>query len=430
MKVAFYTLGCKVNQYETQALETLFVQNGFELADFSDYSDVYIINTCTVTAMSDKKSRNAARRAKQKNPDSILVVCGCYAQVEPDEVKELCGADIVVGSHQKGDIIKLVNEALEGKKIENELASIKGRVIFEHLPAGGLVGRTRALLKVQDGCQNFCSYCKIPYARGACRSLPLEDAVADAIKIRNKGYKELVITGIEISSYGIDFPDKPSLSSLIKAICQAVPDVRVRLGSLEPRTITKEFLDEIKDLDNLCPHFHLSLQSGCDKTLKAMNRKYLSERYFESVSLLREAFENCSITTDLIVGFPCETDGDFKESIAFVEKCRLNQVHIFPYSKRKGTKAATMSGQILKAVKTQRAQEAAAVCSTLEKEYLESQIGRTVSVLFEQQESNGFIGHSKEYYNVFVEGKNLQNKVCNVLIKELNNDTLVGEIVE
>ena len=430
MKVAFYTLGCKVNQYETQALETLFVQNGFELADFSDYSDVYIINTCTVTAMSDKKSRNAARRAKQKNPDSILVVCGCYAQVEPDEVKELCGADIVVGSHQKGDIIKLVNEALEGKKIENELAPINGRVIFEHLPAGGLVGRTRALLKVQDGCQNFCSYCKIPYARGACRSLPLEDAVADAIKIRNKGYKELVITGIEISSYGIDFPDKPSLSSLIKAICQAVPDVRVRLGSLEPRTITREFLDEIKDLDNLCPHFHLSLQSGCDKTLKAMNRKYLSERYFESVTLLRETFENCSITTDLIVGFPCETDGDFKESIAFVEKCRLNQVHIFPYSKRKGTKAATMSGQILKAVKTQRAQEAAAVCSTLEKEYLESQIGRIASVLFEQQEGNGFIGHSKEYYNVFVEGHDLQNKVCNVLIKELNNETLIGEIVE
>ncbi|MBR4879956.1 MAG: MiaB/RimO family radical SAM methylthiotransferase, partial [Clostridia bacterium] len=323
MKVAFYTLGCKVNQYETQALETLFVQNGFELVDFSEYSDVYIINTCTVTAMSDKKSRNAARRAKQKNPSSVLVVCGCYAQVEPEEVKELCGADIVVGSHQKGDIIKLVNEAIEGKKVENELAPIKGKVIFEHLPAGGLVGRTRALLKVQDGCQNFCSYCKIPYARGACRSLPLEDAVNDAIEIKEKGYKELVITGIEISSYGIDFPDKPSLSSLIKAICQAVPDVRVRLGSLEPRTITKEFLDEIKGLDNLCPHFHLSLQSGCDKTLQAMNRKYLSERYYESVVLLREAFENCSITTDLIVGFPCETEADFGESIAFVEKCKL-----------------------------------------------------------------------------------------------------------
>ncbi|MBQ6933764.1 MAG: tRNA (N(6)-L-threonylcarbamoyladenosine(37)-C(2))-methylthiotransferase MtaB [Clostridia bacterium] len=430
MKVAFYTLGCKVNQYETQALETLFVQNGFELTDFSEYSDVYIINTCTVTAMSDKKSRNAARRAKQKNPDSILVVCGCYAQVEPDEVKELCGADIVVGSHQKGKIVELVNEALEGKKVQNELAPIKGRVIFEHLPAGGLVGRTRALLKVQDGCQNFCSYCKIPYARGACRSLPLEDAVADAIKIKNKGYKELVITGIEISSYGIDLPDKPSLAPLIKAICLAVPEVRVRLGSLEPRTITKEFVDEIKNLDNLCPHFHLSLQSGCDKTLNAMNRKYLSERYYESVVLLREAFDNCSITTDLIVGFPCETDGDFKESIAFVEKCRLNQVHIFPYSKRKGTKAATMSGQILKAVKTQRAQEAASVCFKLEKEYLENQIGRTVSVLFEQQEGNGFIGHSKEYYNVFVEGENLQNKVCNVLIKKLNKDILIGEIIE
>ena len=429
MKVAFYTLGCKVNQYETQALETLFVQNDFELTDFSDYSDVYIINTCTVTAMSDKKSRNAARRAKQKNPDSILVVCGCYAQVEPDEVKELCGADIVVGSHQKGDIVKLVNEAIEGKKIENELAPIKGRVIFEHLPAGGLVGRTRALLKVQDGCQNFCSYCKIPYARGACRSLPLEDAVADAIKIRNKGYKELVITGIEISSYGIDFPYKPSLSSLIKAICQAVPDVRVRLGSLEPRTITKEFLDEIKGLDNLCPHFHLSLQSGCDKTLKAMNRKYLSERYFESVVLLREAFENCSITTDLIVGFPGETEEDFKGSISFVEKCKLNKVHIFPYSKRKGTKAYSMPEQVLKSVKEQRAKTAADICSALEGEYLKKQIGRTVSVLFEQPEGNGFTGLSKEYCNVFAIGENLHNKVCDVLIKEMRDDILISEIL-
>ena len=427
MKIAFYTLGCKANQFETQALERLFTEHGHEIVSFDEFADVYVVNTCTVTSLSDRKSRNAARRCKKINPNARLVLCGCYAQVKAEEAREACGADAVIGTPDKSRIVSIVEELAEDgvRDLWHEAPPL-----FDLLPAGGLSGRTRALLKVQDGCQNFCSYCKIPYARGACRSLPLEDAVADAIKIRNKGYKELVITGIEISSYGIDFPDKPSLSSLIKAICQAVPDVRVRLGSLEPRTITKEFLDEIKDLDNLCPHFHLSLQSGCDKTLKAMNRKYLSERYFESVTLLRETFENCSITTDLIVGFPCETDGDFKESIAFVEKCRLNQVHIFPYSKRKGTKAATMSGQILKAVKTQRAQEAAAVCSTLEKEYLESQIGRIASVLFEQQEGNGFIGHSKEYYNVFVEGHDLQNKVCNVLIKELNNETLIGEIVE
>lgn len=429
MKVAFYTLGCKVNQYETQALETLFTENGFELVNFTEYADVYIINTCTVTAMSDKKSRNAARRAKQKNPNAILVVCGCYAQVEPDEVKELCGADIVVGSHRKGDILNLVNEAVKGKEIANELAPIKGKVIFEHLPAGGLVGRTRALLKVQDGCQNFCSYCKIPYARGACRSLPLDGAVKDAVSIMQKGYKEIVITGIEISSYGIDLLDKPSLASLISAVCSAVPTVRVRLGSLEPRTITEEFINTIKHFDNLCPHFHLSLQSGCDKTLKAMNRKYLSDRYFESVTILRQAFKNCSITTDLIVGFPGETQQDFNESIDFVKKCKLNKVHIFPYSKRKGTKAYSMPGQILKSVKEERSKIAADICEQLEHEYLKSQIGKTLSVLFEQPSEDGFIGLSKEYCNVFSKGSNLHNEVRNAHITDVKDNILIGEIL-
>ena len=389
MKAAFYTLGCKVNQYETQALEKLFSENGFEIADFSDKADVYIINTCTVTALSDKKSRNAARRAKTKNPDCILAVCGCYAQVEPEEIKELCGADIVLGNGNKGDILKLVKEMLQNRAVESSPLSLKERLPFEHLPAGGLVGRTRALLKVQDGCQNFCAYCKIPYARGLSRSLPLKDAVADAIEIAQAGYREIVITGIEISSYGFDLDDKLSLASLIKGVCNAVPNVRIRLGSLEPRTVDEDFIREVKDLDNLCPQFHLSMQSGCDKTLKNMNRKYSSERYYKSVELLREAFPGCAVTTDLIVGFPGETEEDFTESIDFVKKCAFAKVHIFPFSRRKGTRAYNMPMQVLKAEKEKRAARALEVTTASEKEFLRSKIGQTLCVLFEQKLDNG-----------------------------------------
>lgn len=429
MKVAFYTLGCKVNQYETQAMETLFIKDGFEVVPFSDTADVYIINTCTVTALSDKKSRNAARRSKIKNPSSVLIVCGCYAQVEPEEVKKLCNADIVVGSTQKGDVLTLAKQALNGITPVSCLAPIKGRVKFEHLPPGGLIGRTRALLKVQDGCQNFCSYCKIPYARGVCRSLDLENAVNDAKSIFLNGYKELVITGIEISSYGIDLPDRPTLSQLIYDVCQNVPHVRVRLGSLEPRTITEDFISAIKPLENLCHHFHLSLQSGCDATLKDMNRKYDTDRYFQSVSMLKAAFPECSVTTDLIVGFPGETEDNFNDSISFIQKCRLFKVHIFPYSRRKGTKAYDMPSQLNKSVKEDRAKKALSCALSMEKEYLNSKIGETLSVLFEQPDKDGFTGLSKEYCPVFAIGNNLHNKVCDVKITSVLNDTLIGEII-
>ena len=429
MKAAFYTLGCKVNQYETQALEKLFSENGFEIADFSDRADVYIINTCTVTALSDKKSRNAARRAKTKNPDCILAVCGCYAQVEPEEIKELCGADIVLGNGNKGDILKLVQEMLQNRAVESAPLSLKERLPFEHLPAGGLVGRTRALLKVQDGCQNFCAYCKIPYARGLSRSLPLKDAVADAIEIAQAGYKEIVITGIEISSYGFDLDDKPSLASLIKGVCNAVPNVRIRLGSLEPRTVDEDFIREVKDLDNLCPQFHLSMQSGCDKTLKNMNRKYSSERYYKSVELLREAFPGCAVTTDLIVGFPGETEEDFTESIDFVKKCAFAKVHIFPFSRRKGTRAYNMPMQVLKAEKEKRAARALEVTTASEKEFLRSKIGQTLCVLFEQKLDNGYVGFSKEYCHVFAVGDDLHNQVLNVRITDEKDGVLIGEII-
>lgn len=429
MKVAFYTLGCKVNQYETQALETLFAQNGFEVVDFSDLSDVYIINTCTVTALSDKKSRNAARRAKRNNPTCILVVCGCYAQVEPDEVRALCDADIIVGSAQKGEILSLVNAALSGNCAHNELAPIKGRLSFEHLPAGGLLGRTRALLKVQDGCQNFCSYCKIPYARGVSRSIPLDLAVADAKKLAIDGFSELVITGIEISSYGFDLEDKPTLAMLISAVCNAAPNMRVRLGSLEPRTITEDFVREISVIPNLCHHFHLSLQSGCNKTLFSMNRKYDSYRYLKSCNLLKSSFSDCALTTDLIVGFPGETDIDFNESIDFIEKCGFYDIHIFPFSRRKGTKAYDMPEQLPKLIKEERAKRAADVVGVLKYNYLNSKISKTLSVLFEQETDGVTNGLSREYLPVFVTGEHLHNTVQNVKIISSDGQKLFGEIV-
>ena len=429
MKAAFYTLGCKVNQYETQGMEQMFAQNGFEIVPFDQYAHVYIINTCTVTALSDKKSRNAARRAKQLNPQSVLVVCGCYAQVSPEEIKTLCGADIVIGSAGKSAILSLVQQALAGKETDPDLSPIKGQVAFEHLPAGGMSGRTRALLKVQDGCQNFCSYCKIPYARGGSRSLPLQDAVADALKLALDGYKELVITGIEISSYGLDLLDKPSLGTLISEICKAVPSMRIRLGSLEPRTITPEFICQITPYENLCHHFHLSLQSGCDKTLAAMNRKYTGERYLQSVELLRQAFPHCSVTTDLIVGFPGENPEDFQQSLDFIRQCGLFHVHIFPYSRRKGTKACDMPNQLTKAVKDARAKEAAALVADCKQAYLQSKIGSTLSVLFEQPQQDGFTGLSKEYCSVFAKGESLHNQVHNVRITGVQEEHLVGELL-
>lgn len=430
MKVAFYTLGCKVNQYETQGLEQLFAESGFEVVEFDQFADTYIINTCTVTALSDKKSRNAARRAKQLNPGAVLVVCGCYAQVNPEEIRELCGADIVVGSTGKGQIVSLVQQALGGHHPTPPLSPVKGTVPFEHLPAGGLSGRTRALLKVQDGCQNFCTYCKIPYARGVSRSLPLADALADAQKLAAEGYRELVITGIEISSYGFDLPEKPTIAQLIDGVCKAVPAMRVRLGSLEPRTITPEFIAAIEGLPNLCHHFHLSLQSGCDKTLCAMNRKYTAARYLESVDLLHGAFPGCSITTDLIVGFPGETDEDFAQSLAFVAQCRLCSVHVFPYSRRKGTKAYDMEHQLTKAVKDSRAKEAAELADRLKQAYLHSKIGQTLSVLFEQQEGTGYTGHCMEYCPVFAQGEHLHNQICQVVIIGVSDSRLIGRCTD
>ncbi len=427
MKIAFYTLGCKANQFETQALERLFTEHGHEIVPFDDFADVYVVNTCTVTAMSDRKSRTAARRCKKINPEAKLILCGCYAQVKAEEAKEACGADAVIGTPDKSRIVSIVEElAPDGvRDLWHEAPPL-----FDLLPAGGLSGRTRALLKIQDGCKNFCTYCLIPFARGPERSMPFDLAVEEAQKLAVEGYREIVLTGIEISAYGRDLPGRPDLITLIEALCKAAPGCRIRLGSLEPRTVTEDFARRCAALPNLCPHFHLSLQSGCDKTLHNMNRHYTAAEYKTACDLLRQYMPLCGLTTDLIVGFPGETEEDFAESLRFVERCGLGKVHVFPYSRRQGTRAATMSGQLSQAVKAARSQQAIAVCTALERRDLEARVGRTYEVLFEQEEDGFFTGHIPEYCLVKVKGEHLHNQVLPVKITGVDGETLLGEVIQ
>ena len=427
MKIAFYTLGCKANQFETQALERLFTEHGHEIVPFDDFADVYVVNTCTVTAMSDRKSRTAARRCKKINPEAKLILCGCYAQVKAEEAKEACGADAVIGTPDKSRIVAIVEElAPDGvRDLWHEAPPL-----FDLLPAGGLSGRTRALLKIQDGCKNFCTYCLIPFARGPERSMPFDLAVEEAQKLAVEGYREIVLTGIEISAYGRDLPGRPDLITLIEALCKAAPGCRIRLGSLEPRTVTEDFARRCAALPNLCPHFHLSLQSGCDKTLHNMNRHYTAAEYKTACDLLRQYMPLCGLTTDLIVGFPGETEEDFAESLRFVERCGLGKVHVFPYSRRQGTRAATMSGQLSQAVKAARSQQAIAVCTALERRDLEARVGRTYEVLFEQEEDGFFTGHIPEYCLVKVKGEHLHNQVLPVKITGVDGETLLGEVIQ
>ena len=434
MRYAIYTLGCKVNQYETQALETELLRRGHTLVPFEDEADAYIINTCTVTAVSDRKSRNAIRRAKKRNPAAVVAVCGCYAQTAPEDVAAL-GVDLVSGT---GDRLGFLNEVerLSGLvRAEAELVpemlvdNIMTHRSFEQLPAGGLEGRTRAMLKVEDGCVNFCTYCIIPYARGPVRSLPLPAAVAQAEKLARDGYREIVLTGIEISSWGHEFRDGTGLIDLVEGVCRAAPELRVRLGSLEPRTITEDFCRRAAALPNLCPHFHLSMQSGCDGVLKRMNRKYDTARYYESVTLLRGFFDRPAITTDLIVGFPGETEEEFTATLEFVEKCAFSAMHIFPYSRRTGTPAAKMADQVPNAVKEERAARAGALAARLKAAYLEQWVGASLPVLFEEEKDGLWRGHAPNYVEVMAHGEALHNVIRDVNITELHGDGLFGQVL-
>ena len=427
MKVAIYTLGCKVNQYETQAMETILTQRGHTLVSPDEQADAYIINTCTVTAVSDKKSRQAIRHLKRQNPDAVIAVCGCYAQTRPEAIEAL-DVDLIAGTGDRVAFLDRLEEIFRTRQKEILVDNAMNRREYEMLPAGGLEGRTRAMLKVEDGCVNFCTYCIIPYARGRVRSLPLEQAKAEAQRLEGEGYRELVLTGIEISSWGQDLPGDVGFIDLVEGVCRAAPGMRVRLGSLEPRTVTREFCRRASELENLCPQFHLSLQSGCDATLKRMNRKYDTARYMESCELLRSWFDCPAITTDLITGFPGETEEEFAETLEFIQKVNFSAMHIFPYSIRSGTRAAEMTPQIPRQVKEDRARRAIAIASGMKEAYIQRFLGQEMEVLFENVKDGLWSGHTRNYIHVLAPGENLHNRSCLVRLEEVRDGTARGTV--
>ena len=428
MKVAFYTLGCKMNQYETQAMEQLLRQRGHQVVDFSGEADAYVVNTCSVTAVSDQKSRKVLHRVRREHPGALLAVCGCYPQTHQEDMAAL-DVDLISGTGDRAGFLDLLEEAARERRLIESIDRSFDRRTFEVLPAGGGENRTRAMLKVEDGCVNFCSYCIIPYARGPVRSAPLDVVVEQARALAAQGYREIVITGIEISSWGQDLKCGKSLIDLLEAVAAAVGDVRLRLGSLEPRTVTEEFCRRASAIPTLCPQFHLSMQSGCDATLKRMNRKYDTARYLQSVELLNRYFHRPAVTTDMIVGFPGETEEEFSTTLDFIRKCGFAQMHLFPYSIRPGTPAAKME-QVSAQVKEERAHRAAEVAAKMHRDYLEGCVGEVYPVLFEQPKDGRYAGHAPNYMEVLAEGEDLHNEVRSVRITGTDGRVLLGTIEE
>ncbi len=426
MKFSFLTLGCKANQFDTQAMEALVQARGHVLT--RDAPDVLVINTCTVTGEADRKCRQAIRRARRENPDVILAVCGCMAQSDPDAARAL-GADVVGGAGDRRAFLDAIEKCCESGFSQVIPTHLRGEG-FEYLPAGELDGRTRGLLKIQDGCDNYCAYCIIPYVRGHVRSLPPEDAVAEAVRLRERGVRECVVTGIEISSYGRDLPGRPDLVELTAALCDAAAPMRIHLGSLEPRTVDERFCETLKGYVNLCAHFHLSLQSGCDATLARMRRRYTTADFLRAAERLREAFPGCLLSTDLITGFPGESEAEFAETLAFLEKVSFGAVHVFPYSQRRGTPAAAME-QVPKAVREARARQAIAVAARTKRAFLEAQVGRTLPVLFEDERDGVWRGHARSYVEVHApSAADLHNRECPVRITAAEDDAVTGVIEE
>jgi len=418
-KVALHNLGCKVNAYETEAMQELLIQNGYEIVPFKEGADIYIINTCTVTNMADRKSRQMLHRAKKMNPDAIVVAAGCYVQTEKDKVDE--SIDIVIGNNKKKDIIEILSEYEAEKGFRKEIIDINHTNEYEELHLSKTAEHTRAYIKVQDGCNQFCTYCIIPYARGRVRSRSYESVMEEVTTLAANGYKEVVLTGIHLSSYGVDIDD--NLLHLIQGVHKIEGIERICLGSLEPRIITEEFAKTISELPKMCPHFHLSLQSGCNETLKRMNRRYSAEEYYDKCELLRKYFKNPALTTDVIVGFPGETEEEFQESMNFVDKVDFYETHIFKYSRRAGTKADRMENQIPEEIKTKRSNIMLEMNERKMKAYEDTILGTTQEVLMEEAiEKDGEIyqvGHTKEYVKIAYKSReNLSNQIVFV---ELNN---------
>lgn len=402
-RVAFATLGCKTNQYETDALMDVFYQNRYTVVDFDEMSDIYIINTCTVTHVGDKKSRQLIRRAKKSNPKGIVVVMGCYAQISPNEVEKIEGVDIIIGTDSRQHVLSYIDQfrKQEVKKtlvIVDDIMKIK---TFEEMPLGHTSTHTRAFIKIQEGCNQYCTYCIIPYARGQVRSRDMASVIKEVSKLIQSGYKEFVLTGIHIGSYGLDL-ENVSLITLLEALDSLEGIERIRLGSIEPRLITDDFVKRLSGLKSVCDHFHVSMQSGSDTVLKRMNRKYTSEEYLKAVNRIRMHYKNPSITTDVIVGFPGETDEEFEETLAFVEGIAFSELHVFPFSQREGTPAATMPNQIQPEVKKKRSDLLIQLGKRMQEAYLDSFVGTTVDIIIEEKTTHESKGHSRNYLMVRV----------------------------
>lgn len=426
-KVALHNLGCKVNAYETEAMQEMLEREGYEIVPFREGADIYIINTCTVTNVADRKSRQMLHRARKMNPDAIVVAAGCYVQAQENENHTLDSCiDIVIGNNKKQDLISILNEYEAKREADKEVIDINHTKEYENLSLSRTGEHTRAYIKVQDGCNQFCSYCIIPFARGRVRSRSLEDVVREVTALAENGYKEVILTGIHLSSYGIDLngedaAGKPGLLELVLAVHGIEGIERIRLGSLEPRIITEEFAKTIASLPKMCPHFHLSLQSGCDATLKRMNRRYTSSEYYQKCELLRKYFDNPALTTDVIVGFPGETEEEFEQSRAFVDKVNFYETHIFKYSRREGTRAAVMDNQVPEQIKTLRSNRLIELGREKQEKYEKSLVGKTVEVLVEEPAvidgRERQVGHTKEYVRIALDAEeNLQNQIVKVQI--------------
>ena len=429
-KAALHNLGCKVNAYETEAMQHLLEEAGYEIVPFTQKADVYVINTCSVTNMADRKSRQMLHKAKNNNPDSIVVAAGCYVQTSEKEVLNDLSVDIVIGNDRKHDLVRLLDEySLDS--VNDTVDDINdGKHDFEELFIDQTKEHTRAFIKVQDGCNQFCSYCIIPYARGRVRSRRIENVIAEVERLAANGFKEVVLTGIHLSSYGVDFEEAVGLLELIQAVNAVKGIERIRLGSLEPKIVTEHFASELSKLDKICPHFHLSLQSGCDATLKRMNRKYTTKEYERGCELLRKYFVHPAITTDVIVGFPGETEEEFEQTKAYLEHIHFYEMHIFKYSKRKGTRAAVMPDQIDEQIKAARSEKLIALGHDMSKEFRKFYIGKNEEVLFEEKavisDKEYFVGYTKEYVKVAKKtDENLENQIVSGRISGMLTDEIL-----
>ncbi len=429
-KVAFITLGCKVNQYESNAMAEQFIKSGYEVIEPDNKADIYVVNTCTVTNMSDRKSRQALRKVKEENPHAIIIACGCYAQVAKNELEDMQEIDLVLGNNEKKTIVEYVEKFIEEKhKLEIDIEDVMYKKEYVDFGDITYTEKTRAVIKVQDGCDRFCTYCIIPYARGRVRSRKPESVISEIKKIAEEGIKEVVITGIHIASYGKDFKEDYKLIDLLEEINGVEGIKRIRLGSVEPLLITEEFIQRLSKLEKICHHFHLSLQSGCDETLKRMNRRYTTEQFKDIVKRLRNTYKDVMLTTDIIVGFPDESEEEFKKTYEFLKEIKFYKMHIFKYSQRKGTKAALMKNQIDGKIKEERSSILLKLSNENEKYYNEQYIGKKLEVLFEEEKNGYYQGHTANYILVKCKSnENISELICEVIGKKAENDCIIAEI--